>query len=156
MKILMKTRPFHLIIYLVFLFAGAVQAEQKIVFDGPDGSEFEVHYIAFASTFLQPNIAKLYQLTRSKALGIVNISVIKKESDGSKHAVGSVIEGRMSNDIQQQQMLSFQQVVEGQSIYYLAQMQFTEGEILTFDITAFPEGSVQPLRLRFAQSFYND
>lgn len=152
----MKTMPIYLIVCLILLVSGTTQAEQKKVFDGPDGSEFEVHYIAFSSTFLQPDIAKQYQLVRSKALGIVNISVINKLADGSKKAVGAVIEGRMSNDIQQQQMLSFQQVAEGQSIYYLAQMQFSEGEVLTFDISAYPAGSVQPLKLRFSQSFYND
>ena len=62
----------------------------------------------------------------------------------------------MTNDIQQNKFLSFQQIVEGQSIYYLAQLQFREGEILTFDVSVYPEGSVKPLQFRFVQNFYND
>ncbi len=133
-----------------------VSAEQKKVFDGPDGSEYEVHYIAFTSTFLDPEVAKQYQIVRSKALGVVNISVLKVDPDGKKKAVGAVVQGKMTNDIQQTQFLSFQQIVEGPAIYYLAQLQFREGENLTFDMTVFPEGSVQPLKFRFVQNFYND
>ena len=132
------------------------QAEQMQRFDGPDGGYYEVHYMAFISTFLQPEIAQQYQLVRSRAVGVVNVSVLKKSADGSVKAVGSVLEGRMINDIQQQQMLSFQQIVEGPAIYYLSQMQITEGEVLTFDLSLYPEGSGQPLKLRFSQTFYHD
>ena len=138
------------------LFSLSLSAEQKKVFDGPDGSEYEVHYIAFTSTFLEPEIAKQYQLVRSKALGIVNISVLKVAADGSRKPVGAVVQSKMTNDIQQTQFLSFQQVVEGPAIYYLAQFQFREGENLTFDVSVFPEGTTQPLQFRFVQNFYND
>ena len=133
-----------------------VNAEQKKVFDGPDGSEYEVHYIAFTSTFLDAEVAKQYDIVRSRALGIVNISVIKVEKDGTRKAVGAVLQTKMTNDIQQNQFLSFQQIVEGPAIYYLAQLQFREGEVLTFDVSVYPEGSVKPLQFRFVQNFYND
>jgi hypothetical protein len=137
-------------------FISIVQAEQKKVFDGPDGSEYEVHYIGFTSTFLDPDVAKQYDIVRSRALGVVNISVIKVDKDGNRKAVGAVLQTKMTNDIQQNQFLSFQQIVEGPAIYYLAQLQFREGEILTFDVSAYPEGSIKPLQFRFVQNFYND
>lgn len=147
---------FQLILFLCLCSVFSVQAEQKKVFDGPDGSEYEVHYIGFTSTFLDPDVAKQYDIVRSRALGIVNISVIKVEKDGSRKAVGAVLQTKMTNDIQQNQFLSFQQIVEGSAIYYLAQLQFREGEVLTFDVSAYPEGSVKPLQFRFVQNFYND
>jgi len=149
-------RHFSLFLFMLIFVVSTAHAEQKEVFDGPNGSEYEVHYIAFTSTFLDPEVAKQYGLVRSKALGVVNISVIKIDADGQRNAVGAVVETKMSNDIQQQQFPSFQQVVEGQAIYYLAQIQFRQGEILTFDATVYPEGSVKPLKLRFTQNFYND
>ncbi len=147
---------FQLFIFICLNFISTVQAEQKKVFDGPDGSEYEVHYIGFTSTFLDPDVAKQYDIVRSRALGVVNISVIKVDKDGSRKAVGAVLQTKMTNDIQQNQFLSFQQIVEGTAIYYLAQLQFREGEILTFDVSAYPEGSVKPLQFRFVQNFYND
>lgn len=131
-------------------------AEQKKVFAAPDGTEYEVHYIAFNSTFLEPDVAKQYDLTRSKALGVVNVSVLKVNVDGSREAVGAIVNMNAKNDIQQVQHLSMQQVIEGKAIYYIAQLQFREGEILTFDISVFPQGVSDPFRLRFSHNFYND
>jgi len=39
--------------------------------------EYDVHYSAFNSGFLQPDIAAAAGLTRSKTQGVVNVSVIK-------------------------------------------------------------------------------
>jgi len=133
-----------------------VNAEQKEVFDGPDGSEYEVHYIGFVSTFLDPEVAKQYQLVRSRALGIVNISVIKVDAEGKRKAVGAVVEIKMTNNLQQPQFLSSQQVVEGNAIYYLSQLQYKEGELLIFDVTIYPEGRTKAMQFRFSQNFYNE
>jgi len=140
---------------LLFSFSQA-HAEQKEVFNGPNGSQYEIHYMAFVSTFLTPEIAKQYELIRSKAIGVVNISVIKVDADGKRKAVGAAVETKMTNDIQQQQFLSFKQIVEGKSIYYLAQHQFKESGLLIFDVTVYAEGSIQPMKFRFSQNFYND
>ena len=95
-------RSAYLFLFYVLLSSliNSAYAEQKKVFDGPDGSEYEIHYIAFTSTFLDTDIAKQYDIVRSRALGIVNISVIKVEKDGSRKAVGAVLQTKMKNDIQ--------------------------------------------------------
>ena len=41
---------------------------------------WQVHYIAFPSTFLQPSIAKNYNIERSNYNAVINISVLDKES----------------------------------------------------------------------------
>lgn len=138
------------------LCASAVQAEQKKIFSTPGGDEYEVHYIAFSSTFLTPDIARQYGLSRSKALGVVNISVLKRKADGSTEAVGALVDLNAKNDIQQVRHLDVNQVVEGKSIYYIGQVQYREGEVLTFDVSVFPQGVADPLKLRFSQTFYND
>lgn len=126
------------------------------MFDGPGDSEYDVHYSAFNSTFLDPAVAKQYGLVRSKAMGVINVSVIQRQPDGSTKAVRSVIEGRVSNEIQQQKMLGFQQVSEGEAIYYLAQVQFNEAKRLTFDLTLYPQGQTEALYHRFSHVFFND
>jgi hypothetical protein len=131
-------------------------AEQKKVFSALDGTEYEVHYIAFNSTFLQPEIARQYDLTRSKALGVVNVSVLKVNENGSREPVGALVNMNAKNDIQQVQHLSMQQVIEGKAIYYIAQIQYREGEVLTFDISVFPQGVTDPFQLRFSHNFFND
>jgi hypothetical protein len=138
------------------LLSTVVTAEQFKQFTSEQGVKYDIHYIAFVSTFLQPEIARQYGLTRSQAIGVLNVSVLKHLDDGKTDAVGAVIEGKVINDIQQNKFLGFQQIIENPAIYYLAQTQFREGEVLTFDLSIFPEGVRQPFKLRFSHTFYND
>jgi len=138
------------------VFSTLASAEQKKTFDGPDGSEYDVHYIAFNSTFLEPDIAKQYGLIRSKSLGVVNVSIIQKYADGTSKAVTALVQGRVTNEIQQQQILAFQQVIEGPAIYYLAQTQFSEGKRVKIDLELYPAGVQEPLVHRFSHAFFND
>ncbi len=156
----MNTTMMRVLMNFLFLFtlliSAAVNAEQKELYPGPDGSDYEVHYIAFASTFLDEEVAKQYQLVRSRSLGLVNISIIKVDKEGKRKAIGGSVQAEMINEIRQSQFLPFQQIIEGDAIYYLAQLQYREGDLLTFNVTVYPEGGTKSLKLRFTQNFYND
>ena len=52
--------------------------------------EYDVHYSAFNSGFLQPDIAAAAGLTRSKTQGVVNVSVIKDGKPLSATVTGTV------------------------------------------------------------------
>lgn len=134
----------------------SAMAEQKKVFAGKDGAEYEVHYMALSSTFLLPEVARQYGLSRSKALGVINVSVLKVQDDGTKQAVGALVDINTKNDIQQVQHLDVNQVTEGRAIYYIAQVQFREGAVLTFDLSVYAQGEIDPFKIRFGHTFYND
>lgn len=146
-----------LILTVISLHSISAHAEQKKLFDGPDGSEYELHYVAYASTFLSPEVAKEYGIVRSKALGVVNISLLKKAA-GEKFGTPemALVRGTVTNEIRQQQSLNFKQVVEGKAVYYIAQTQFREGKYLRLDIEVYPAGARDPLIHRFSQAFYNE
>ena len=145
-----------LISITLLLFSLHSHAEQKEIFDG-----YEIHYNAFTSTFLTPKIAKQYGIVRSKAVGVLNISVLKtNKATAAKetlpNAVAAHVEGMVTNNIQQQRRLSFRRIIEGDAIYYIAEFQYNNNELLVFDIAASPQGQLHPLKLRFSQNFYND
>lgn len=146
----------RLLIMLLSLCAFSAHAEQKKVFDGPEGSEYELHYIALNSTFLEPEIARQYQLIRSKAMGLINISLIQVFPDGRRKAQTALVQGRVTNEIQQQNVLDFKQVIEGDAVYYLSQLQFAEGKNLRIDLEVYPPGLNEPLVHRFTHAFFND
>ncbi len=132
------------------LLGQAAHAEQKV-----DFGLYEVHYSAFNSTFLTPEVARQYGIVRSRAIGVVNISVLKKREGQVPESVEAQVEGIVSNDIAQQIHLPFRRVREGQAIYSLAEFQFSEGEVLTFQIRARVNTETQPMQLRFANTFYS-
>lgn len=113
---------------------------------------WQVHYIAFPSTFIQPNIAKAYGLERSNYKGVINISVLanKKGTPAQK----AKLTGEAKNLLGTKQVLEFKEVVDGDAIYYLAQVDFRNEEIYRFKININQGNNFQVLN--FQQKFYVD
>lgn len=112
---------------------------------------WEVHYNAFNSTLLRPEMAKQYQLSRSETLATLNISVLDAKAAG-KPAQQVEISGYVMNPLSQQQTLEFNEVIEGDAVYYLAQTRFSNLETLRFFITI-KQGN-QTQELRFHKEFW--
>jgi hypothetical protein len=112
--------------------------------------DLDVHYIAFNSSFLQPEIAAANGLVRSKTQGVVNVSLIKagKASSGS-------VSGEVKDLVGRSHPLSFKQVTEGAAIYYLAQFPFTQHEMLRFSINVSSTDGVAH-RIDFNQEVFPD
>jgi hypothetical protein len=112
-----------------------------------------VHYMAIGSTFFTPEIAKIYGITRSRYNGLINISVLDNTQKGSPAKTVSIT-GKAKNNLGQFKDLTFQEVKEGDAIYYLAQVKYNNEETIHFDIMI-NDGSEQQ-KLKFSQKFYVD
>jgi hypothetical protein len=88
-----------------------------------------VHYSAFTSSFLQPDIAKATGLVRSKNQGVMNIAVLKADKPSTASVTGTVkdLTGRSTN-------LTFKQITDQGAVYYIAQFPIVQQETLTFTI----------------------
>lgn len=116
-------------------------------------NDINVHYIALSSTFLTPEIAKAYGIERSRYKGLVNISVLDNTQE-SKPSKTVIINGKARNDVGQIKSLDFTEVVEGDAVYYLAQVSYTNEETIYFDINITDKGKQH--NLKFSQKFYVD
>ena len=137
-------------IALICLFSLQAQAGSK------DFGEYTVLWSVLPSTFLAPEVAKANNLQRSKGIGIVNISIMEENEDGSMSPVSGQVEGKVTNDVQQVRFLAFRRIQEGDSVYFIAEYQYTGGELMTFQITARPSGHDRDLPIRFSQALFND
>jgi hypothetical protein len=111
--------------------------------------DWDVHYIALTSTFLSPDIARANNILRSSKSALVNVSVLDKSS---KEAQEVTITGTARNLIGTAKPLTFKQVNEGEAIYYLASVGFSDKEVLRFDINI-SQGRVKQ-NLKFQQMMY--
>ncbi|ASP46993.1 DUF4426 domain-containing protein [Cognaticolwellia beringensis] len=137
-----------IIAFLAVAFMGSVNAENMKKMD-----DINVHYIALGSTFLTPEIAKAYGIERSRYKGLINISVL--DNTQASHPSKMVnISGRARNDVGQIKSLDFMEVKEGDAIYYLAQVSYTNKETIYFDINITDKGKQH--NLKFTQKFYVD
>ena len=118
--------------------------------------DYVVHFNAFRSDALTPEIAKAYQLTRRNNRMVVNITVQKRLADGKTQPVKADVTGFASNLTGQVKNLEFREIHDGDAIYYLAQAQIANRETLKFDIKAVPEGETISAKVKFKQQFFTD
>jgi hypothetical protein len=109
---------------LPVLAADAARPERK-----EDFGDVTVHYSAFTSSMLQPDIAAATGLTRSKNQGVLNIALLK----AGKPTMG-VVSGTVKDLTGRSNPLSFKQITEQGAIYYIAQFKIEQAETLTFDL----------------------
>jgi len=133
------------------LFSSAAMAEQMI----SDG-RYEIHYNAFNSSFITPEVAQLNGLVRSKYRALVNVSVLEMQEDGSKKATSAIVSGQASNLLNQVQKLEFKPIDEGQALYYIGSFRFTEDEQLKIRLSVQPDPNKPAYSIEFDQRFYVD
>jgi hypothetical protein len=110
---------------------------------------YNVHYVAFASTFLSPSMAKKYNVVRGRNRALINISVLNKDNV----PVRAKLKGTVKNLPGQILTLNFEEVIEGDAIYYLAQTRFSDQELMRFNINFVgPDGLSN--ELKFDQKLY--
>ena len=134
---------------LLFLLLGSffvipAEAEQKAVF-----SDYEVHYILLPTTFLKADIADKYNLRRSKDRALVNVSVLNLQGT----PVQANVRGSAENLLGQRQNLTFNEVIEGEAIYYLALLRYADEEFQRVALNVvLPNGELA--EIKFQQKMY--
>jgi len=104
--------------------ADAARPERKEVF-----GDVTVHYSAFTSSMLQPDIAAATGLNRSKNQGVLNIAVLKADKPAM-----AVVSGTVKDLTGRTNPLSFKQITDQGAVYYIAQFKIEQAETLTFDL----------------------
>ena len=132
------------ILVLIALIALPSSAEQFKAFD-----DIEVHYVVVNTLFLDPDVAKRYGVVRAKDRAIVNLSVLG--ADGK--ALLADVSGVAVNLLSQQGPLAFSTIREGESIYYIAPIRYTDQDVLRFRI-AVKVPDREPMNLEFQQLMY--
>ncbi|USD38187.1 MULTISPECIES: DUF4426 domain-containing protein [Ferrimonas] len=127
-----------------------VQAEQKV-----QVGDYAIHYVSFGSTFLTPQIAKNYGLTRSRYIGLVNITVNDTNNPQGSMAIPVSVNGYAQNLIGNQKQLSFKEIREGDVVYYIAEIEHRNEETFTFSLDI-KNGTDLDTNLQFKQKFYVD
>ena len=116
--------------------------------------DYVVHYNAFRSDTISPEVAKQYGLARANNRVLINIAVLKKILNTTGKPTSSKVTGHASNLTGQLKQLEFKEITEGNAIYYLAETKISDGEFLKFDIKVIPEGETRAARLRFDKRFF--
>lgn len=116
--------------------------------------DYTVHYNAFTSDTLQPSMAKAYGITRSQNRGLVSISILKKSLSPLGKPVKAKVTAEANNLTGQWKKIPIREIVDNGAVYYISEFRVAHKEVLTFKVTAKPEGSDKVLNFKFQQQFY--
>lgn len=73
--------------------------------------QLEVHYSAIPTTLIAPQVAKVYNIKRSKVQGLLNIAILDTRAVG-KPAVAGSVSGEAANLLGSNKALEFQEIKE--------------------------------------------
>ena len=139
----------HLSLICGLLFASLtlpIHAEQAI-----HSQNYAIHYNAFNTMIVSPEVAQTYGFTRARNRALLNISII---DNTTKEPLPAMVTGTRTNIVGQLIKLEFIQVKEQNAIYYIAPLRFTEGEMWRFEVQIQPDLKSDAIPLKFSQSFY--
>lgn len=148
MKLYVNKTSFFALLFVALsgLFTQSVYAENMKKL-----GSMNVHYIAIDALFLTPEVAKAYNIERSRYNGLINISVLDNTQEHTPAKTVSLT-GTAKNNLGQTKTLAFEKVEEGEAIYYLAQLNYRNEETFTFNIMI-NDGKEQQA-FSFKQTFY--
>ena len=109
--------------------------------------DYDIHYAAFPSRIIPPEVALAHNLVRADNKIIVNVSVKTGEQTTKAKLSGFVI-----NLLEQVTELEFMEVNEGNAIYYLATHTSQTEDTLRFNVLISPPDS-EPFPITFMQRY---
>lgn len=145
-------RFFATLVVITSLLVSPLSNAEQMVSHG----DYMIHYNAFNSSFIQPDVAQSYGIKRSKTKGLLNISVLQKQADGTTKPASAIVKGEVVNLISQKQALSFQKVDETNALYYIGDFGFTDDQVLRFSLQVQPDPNQPAYSINFEQRFYVD
>lgn len=151
-KVLMSLFVLLSATFAIALPAHADRGEQKQVF-----GDYEIHYMGLNSSFLTADVAEAYGIPRSRSLGFLNISILKKTAtpDVMQSLTGTV-KGTMQNLIGQKKELEFREVKESNAVYYISTFRFDQNDVYKIQLAVTPDGETRTFDVKFDQRFYEN
>ena len=118
---------------------------------------YEVHYVVFNSTFIQPEMAERYGIVRARNRAVLNIAVRERVGDEDETEPRRAIVRGTHSDLVHRTPLEFREFVESDAIYYIAELRFAgSNEERHFDLKIQPDPDGPVYSLEFSHTLYRD
>lgn len=118
--------------------------------------DYSVHYSTFTTDMLTADVARGYNISRSKNRALLNISVLKKVLDANVKPVRARVVASATNLSAQLKTLEIKEISDQGAIYYIAEIPISDRETLNFNVTVTPEGESNTYTLTFQQQFFTN
>lgn len=112
-----------------------------------------VHFSAQSTDQLPPEVARAYNIVRSKNRAMLNVSVLE---EATSTPVAAAVTVKTVNLTGQLKSVTMREINEQDAIYYIGEVPVANRETLIFDISVMPDGSDESSDVRFKRQFFTD
>jgi hypothetical protein len=131
-------------------------ATQPVEVSSKDFGDYVLHFNAISTDHLQPEVARAYNIVRSKNRAMLNVSIIKKREGTTGKSVAGSVSATAANLTGQVKNLTLRQIQENDAIYYIGDVSVANGETLIFTIDATPINESSRFSVRMQRQFFAD
>lgn len=121
-----------------------------------DFGNYVVHFNALSTDQLTAEIAKNYNIVRSKNRAMLNVSILKKAAGTTGVPVTGTVSAQAANLNGQLKDVNIREIREGDAIYYIADIPVSNGETLVFTVDVTPVNETSKFSVRFTRLFEGD
>jgi hypothetical protein len=121
-----------------------------------DFGDYVVHFNALSTDQLTPEVAKAYNIVRSKNRALLNVSIIRKVEGTTGQSVPGSVAALVANDTGQVKESNLREIREGDAIYYVADYAVSNAETLVFTVDVTPINETSRFSVRFTRTFYGE
>ncbi len=121
-----------------------------------DIGDYVVHFSAQSTDQLPPDIARAYNIVRSKNRAMLNISIIRESDNAPVAGTVTVKTVNLTGQLKNVTMRKIEEPGDVAAIYYIGETPVANRETLIFDISVQPEGTTTTSEVRFKRQFYTD
>ena len=121
-----------------------------------DIGDFVVHFSAQSTDKLPPEVARAYNIVRSKNRAMLNVSIIRKSDNVPVAGEISVETVNLTGQLKNITMRKIEEPGDVGAIYYIGETPVANRETLIFDIRVTPDGADNSSDVRFKRQFYTD
>ena len=130
------------------------------VLDGTESSrdfgDYIVYFNALNTEQLTPEIARQYEIVRSKSRALLNVSIHRKQENAASVAVTGAVSASAINLNGQLKPMTLREIREGEAIYYIGELAITDAEIVIYTIDVTPINEPSRFSVRFKKQFFVD
>ncbi len=131
------------------LWAGMAWAENSITV-----GDFTIHYNAFTTDILTPQVARQFKIQRSRSRAMLTVSVVKAEMVGVPKSVPAEVKAQAANLSGQLKKFEIREIRDGDSVYYIAVFPVANEETLDFTLEVKPSGAPKSYTIHFRKQFF--
>jgi hypothetical protein len=121
-----------------------------------DFGDYVVHFNALSTDQLPPDVAKTYNIQRSRNRALLNVSIIKQADGAAGEPVSGSVAAQAANLNGQLKDVNIREIREENAIYYIADMPVSNSETLVFTVDVTPINETSRFSVRFTRQFFTD